>query len=158
MQPPAHDTCGILVTDIWQNLTRSKVWDYITKEKVGTLYLEIITPAAAASKKAIASASAQIIRRLRGAESSVDFELIEAIATATTESYRELDMDTFTHHFGPRLQQLVEADSVIQWSPAVLALTGNDIANVCRGALADYQQIQNQTIKHMETALPDNTN
>lgn len=143
------------MNEIIQKLTRASEWDLSTEDAVSKLFLRRIAPAAAATQKAIASASAQIIKSLRGVQTNVDIKLIEAIAVATIESYQTLDINTFLFHFGPRFQRLVESENAFKWNPAIVALTGNDIANICRGALDDYQHIQVQTIERMETALPN---
>lgn len=119
------------------------------------MYLRRIARTAAATQKAIESASAKIIKSLRDVQINVDMKLIQAIAVATIGSYQTLDINTFLYHFGPRFQRLVESENAFKWNQAVVALTGNDIANICRGALDDYQRIQKETIAQLETAIPN---
>lgn len=143
-----------MVSEMFQKLSESKDWDSSAQDVAGIFYLRQIASASYSSKSFIENAYDGILKSLKSIGSNVDNELVRTIAVATTKSYSELDMNTFKYHFMPRLQQLVQANGGLQSNAATLI--GNDIANLCRVALDDYQQIQEQTIKQMEAALPAN--
>lgn len=151
---PPNDVCASMVTEMFQKLSESKDWDSSAQDVARIFYLRKIASASYSSESFIKNAYDGILKSLKSIGSNVDNELVRTIAVETIESYSKLDMNTFKYHFMPRLQQLVQTNGGLQSNAATLV--GNDIANLCRVALDDYQQIQDQTIKQMETALPAN--
>lgn len=131
------------MTEIFQKLSTTRVWDAPTKEAIRMAYLTKVGPAAHEAKTAITNAYDDFRYTPGGAEKVEELRVIKEMDIMTLDAFRNIDVTTFMEHFEPRIQA-----AFIQ--PNTVALIANDMANICRGAIEDYPQIREQSKIDME--------
>lgn len=144
-----------MANQIIQRLSANLVWNASNQETISTLYRRIIDPASDSAQKATTAISQTYKVESMSAARKLDTAAIEWTDAMTINNFLDIDMKTFSNHFGPRLQQLLDGRNLQTRMKSKILV---DIANFCRGALNDYEQIGQRTKVKMEKlimTLPD---
>lgn len=139
-----------MATQIFEQSISSKTWDEEIQKATRLLYSRKIGPTAGSTIPAISRATSTFKFKAWSTSKRQELDWIEATDTIIIDLSREIDMKTFSDQFYPRLQQLLVAK---QLQTKTATKIQADIANFCRGALNNYQQLQERTVKKMELVV-----